>query len=691
VSRDDVRRLASAHGIQLTYTGQAGRRVRTSTDALLATLEALGVTVSTDQGIASQLEQVARARNDRVLEPVIVLNIGGGASSTVALPAGTDPSRCELTIMREDGAVAQCRLSDVVRPLPATASGDVVCYLLVLAGLALPVGYHDVAITGPSIDVSALLLVPPRPATATGRSFGVFAPTYSLRGKSDWGVGTFTELAELADHAGSFGAEVVGTLPMFPTFFEPPVDPSPYLPVSRLFVNELFIDVESLPEFAGSADARAMVGSADMRRDLTALRSADTVSYGEVMAHKRRVLEICAAELFARDSSRRTEFETFLAGHPELALYADFRAVGERVGARWPDWPSQPGTLPEAAADPAAQRYHRYVQFAAAGQLTAAATNPSGGGERAGLYLDLPVGVHPQGFDTWSQSRVFAPATVGAPPDRLAPEGQAWGFPPLHPQRIRAERYRYVIRCFRNLFAYARLIRIDHVLGLQRLFWIPKGAGAESGAYVRYHRDELMAIVAIEAARANAVVVGEDLGTVPAGIRRAMDREAMLHSFVYQFVASSNKPLPQPTQPSLASLGSHDLPRFAAFLQGDDIDDRVARGVTTEAAGQVEHINRQRLVDAVETPLVAQTPEAAFVACIGSLAAGPAPYVMVDLSDIEGETVPDNRPGTGPEAGNWRQRLARPLPSILRDPRVNELLTSIADQRRDAQPEGVNA
>jgi 4-alpha-glucanotransferase len=408
------------------------------------------------------------------------------------------------------------------------------------------------------------------------------------------------------------------------------------------------------------------------------------------MAHKRRVLELCAAELFEHATERRTAFEAFLAGHPELDSYADFRATGERVGARWPSWPSQPGELPEGAANPAAQRYHRYVQFVAAEQLAAAAS-PVDGRERAGLYLDLPVGVHPQGFDTWSEASVFAPATVGAPPDRLAPEGQAWGFPPLHPQRIREQRYRYLIQCFRNLFACARLVRIDHVLGLQRLFWIPPGAGAESGAYVRYRRDELMAIVAIEADRANAIVVGEDLGTVPAGIRRAMDREGMLHSFVYQFVASAQQPFPQPKLPSLASLGSHDLPRFAGFLRGADIEDRVARGVTTGTAASAERLRRHGLVDAVQAEVSDASPDGIFLACIDSLAAGPAPYVMVDLADIEGETVPDNRPGTGPEAGNWTHRLARPLPSIVSDHRVNEVLTSIAKQRAHGEPEGVSA
>jgi 4-alpha-glucanotransferase len=661
--------------------------VRTSTDALLATLEALGVTLSTERSIDEMIAQVARQRSEQPLEPVIVQGRDGTLSSEVVVPATTDLSRCRLTITREDGVVERARLSDVVVARGAATTDDTSLILGVdLGGLGLPAGYHEIAIEGVGIAADALLLVPPPLAAAMTRSFGVFAPVYGLRGRSDWGVGTFTELARLADHVGGLGAEIVGTLPMFPTFFDPPVDPSPYLPVSRLFVNELFIDVEALPEFARSEAARSMVGSAEFRGDRTELSQHPKVSYAEVMAHKRRVLELCAAELFDGATPRRDDFEAFLVGHPELASYADFRAAGERLGTRWRDWPSAPG---QGHLDPAARRYHLYAQFAAAEQLSAAA-DPAAG-DRAGLYLDLPVGVHPDGFDTWSQAEVFASATVGAPPDRLAPQGQAWGFPPLHPQRLRRQRYRYVISCYRHLLAHARAIRIDHVLGLQRLFWIAEGAGAESGAYVRYRGEELLAIVALEASRANAVVVGEDLGTASADIRQAMDRAGMLHSFVYQFAASPQDPLPQPRSPSLASLGSHDLPRFAAFWRGDDIDDRVSRGVTTESVAKAEQDERQRLVAAVEAPLADRSARGAFTECVGSLAAGPAPYIMVDLADLEGETEPDNRPGTGPEADNWRWRLARPLQAIIGDDRVTDALTTIATQRRLGDPQGVSA
>jgi 4-alpha-glucanotransferase len=688
LSADVLRSLAHAYGIQLSYTAHDGRRVRTPNDGLLATLSALGVTVTSRRDMQDRLVELARDRSEQPLEPVIVVTADGTLSSEIVLAAAIDVWRCQLTVTRENGAVERHRLSDVVVGINAADDASLKLLDVDLSGLELPPGYHELALDGPGTAADALLLVPPPVPRSAARSFGVFAPTYGLRGDDDWGVGTFTELTQLADYVGAQGGDILGTLPMFPTFFTPPVDPSPYLPVSRLFVNELFIDVAALPEFARSDAARAIVSSADFGDDLAALRRQPRVDYGEVMARKRRILSLCAAELFGEPSPRREDFEVFLAGHPELASYADFRAIGERLGADWHDWPSQPGELPDGPVDPTVQRYYLYTQFAAAEQLAAAADRT---GRRAGLYLDLPVGVHPNGFDTWSRSDVFAAATVGAPPDRLAPQGQAWGFPPPHPIRLRRDRYRYVIDCYRHLLAHAGAIRIDHVLGLERMFWIPEGAGAESGAYVRYRSEELLAIVALEATRAGAVVIGEDLGVASGGIRPAMDRVGMLHSFVYQFSASPSEPFPQPTSPSLASLGSHDLPRFAAFWHGADIDDRVARGITTESDAATEHLERDRLVAAVETPLDDRTVSGAFAACIGSLAAGPAPYVMVDLADLEGETEPDNRPGTGPEADNWRWRLERPLQTIIDDDRVTDALTTIAAQRRLDHRKGVSA
>ncbi|MGN6474387.1 MAG: 4-alpha-glucanotransferase [Mycobacteriales bacterium] len=460
----------------------------------------------------------------------------------------------------------------------------------------------------------------------TSRGLGIASPLYAVRGRDDWGVGSFRDLVAVADLAAGWGAELIGTLPLFAMSTDSPIDPSPYLPVSRLFWNELYVDVAGAAELAGCE-------APDSFRPGPKVRNARHVDYDSVAEAKRQALDECATAMQAAEGRRRDDFERFLAEHPELHAYADFRAKGDERAAR----------------------YHRFVQYAASAQLAAAAAH----GDRVGvgLYLDLPVGVHPQGFDTWAHPELFADAQVGAPPDALAAGGQAWGFPPLHPQRLRASGYRYFIDTLRVAMRFARAIRIDHILGLQRLYWIPAGLDATAGAYVRYRHDELLAIVATEARRAGVTVIGEDLGTVSPTIRRGMDKHGMLHTFISRFAASADNPLPQPAQPAAASLGSHDLPRFAAYWAEPE---------------------QRPLAKA----LGARDPADALRICLGSLADGPANYLVVDLADLEGEVEPDNRPGTGPEAGNWRRRLPRSLDELAGDNRLRELMTELASARK---------
>jgi 4-alpha-glucanotransferase len=641
----ELRELARLRGVQLSYTAQNGERVRANAGSLAAVLDALGHPVPNAAAVSEELERARDEQHREVIAAVVVREPCGTLSAPIRLPRQADPERCQVTVRREDGEVDRAAVADLTTP-----ASDGNCSLD-LSAMSLPAGYHQLAVEGPGVDALALLLVPPgRLRTESG--VGLMAPLYALRGADDWGIGSYRDLAGFADLAGAWGARLAGTLPLFATSLRAPIDPSPYVPISRMFWNELYVDVAAAAELVGSPDARDLA-AATGRAELADLRRRTDVDYDTVARLKRQALETFADQLAAGAGARRDRFEAFVAGHPELASYADFRAADERVPAGWRQWPTQPGELPEGG-DPAAVRYHRFAQYAAMTQLAEVSDN--GGPGRAGLYLDLPVGVHPDGYDTWSRPGLFAAAEVGAPPDKFFAGGQQWGFPPLHPERIRHDGYRYLVDSLRRVFRYARAVRIDHVLGLARQFWVPRGGDAQTGAYVRYHHEELRAVIAIEAHRAGVTVVGEDLGTVPAGIRGAMDRDGMLHTFVYQFEATPAHPLPQPRRPSAASLGSHDLPRFATFWR--------------ESAPP-------ELVEAVGS----DDPATALRTCLTSLAGGPATYVMVDLADLDGETEPDNRPGTGPEAGNWRHRLGRTLGELAEDPEIGALMTGIAETR----------
>ncbi|HEX3900808.1 MAG TPA: 4-alpha-glucanotransferase [Mycobacteriales bacterium] len=618
-TRRELRQLASLCGVQLRYTGTDGTTVSASVESLTGVLAALGHPVEDARSISAALTSVRRSRRRQTLEPVVV--------------------------QRSDGSLSS--------PLPETGLVEVDGAAVDLASARLTPGYHRLTVTRPGGRDEALLLVPPPRRPVGTKQLVVGAPVYALRGRDDWGVGSYADLGDLAELTASWGADLAGTLPLFATFTRSPIDPSPYLPVSRMFWNELYVDVAAAARLAG-VDGTSEVAAARPGAETVRLDKAD---YETVARAKRNALQICARAMHTASGKRRDDFEQFVAGHPELADYADFRAADERISSGWHRWPSKPGSVPEGSVDPDTAAYYRFVQYAAAKQLTDITQRGA-----AGLYLDLPVGVHPDGFDTWSHSDLFADAEVGAPPDALAKDGQAWGFPPLHPERLRQSGYSYFIAGLREVLRFARAVRIDHILALQRLYWIPSGADARSGVYVRYQDEELRAIIAIEADRAGVTVVGEDLGTVSPGIRRAMDHDGILHSFELRFEATPSNPFPQPRRPSAASVGSHDLPRFATFWR------EPAQHALVEAVG-------------IDDPAIA------LHACLDSLAGGPATIVVVDVADLEGETEPDNRPGTGPEAGNWRQRLPRAIDQLAADDALRGLMTGLAARRGGADKE----
>ncbi|MGH9088290.1 MAG: 4-alpha-glucanotransferase, partial [Acidimicrobiales bacterium] len=308
-----------------------------------------------------------------------------------------------------------------------------------------------------------------------------------------------------------------------------------------------------------------------------------------------------AEALWTTPSSRRDELEHFARSRPEIAAYARFR--GEREG--------------EGPAADRATGYHLYAQWAAEQQLEAV-------GER--LLLDFPVGVHPDGFDAaWRSSSFAGGAEVGAPPDTFFEQGQRWGFRPMHPRAIREDGYRYLIDCLRHVMRRAGVLRLDHVMSLQRLYWVPDGYDATHGVYVRYPLEELRAVVCVEAARSATAVVGEDLGTVPGEVRAAMTQDRMLRTWVLQLeMQGPGERLPTPTEMSVASLGTHDLPRFAAWW----------------GAGAADALRP----------------------CLDHLAGGPSRMVMVDIEDLWLERRPHNRPGT--TTGNWRHRSDRTLEEL---------------------------
>ncbi len=309
------------------------------------------------------------------------------------------------------------------------------------------------------------------------------------------------------------------------------------------------------------------------------------------------------------------------------------------------------------------------------------------------LYFDLPLGVHPLGYDVWRHRDAFAlEASGGAPPDSVYPYGQDWGFPPLHPENIRAQGYRYVIDYLRHNLTYADMLRVDHMMGLHRQFWLPRGMDAWHGAYVRYRADELYAILALESCRHRCVIIGEDLGTVPPYVRPAMARHGVRRMFILQYalVDSSIKPPGRVPEGSLVALNTHDMPPFAAFWQGDDFTQRLKLGLLDKNSAAKEKLARRPIKGALvkylrrKGFLTGASPGTREVvrACLAYLSASPAGVVLVNLEDLWLETEPQNVPSIHDKYPNWRRRARYRLEEIFKIKEITGMLGEVDQLRK---------
>jgi len=586
---------------------------------------------------------------------------------------------------------------------------------------ALPFGYHVLKVEEGDREAEATIISAPRrcwtadrPANPRRRTaasgmglcesavrWGVVAPLYSLHSDRDWGAGDLAELGALRESVAEAGGHVVATLPLLASYLDRPFEPGPYRPVSRMFWNEFYLAVDQIPEWEVCDHARRLWDSERVRTEVTKLRTESLVDYAGVMALKRSVLEALCRCFFERgDAGRSQELAAFVETNPEVVSYATFRARVEGFGADWRSWPQDARAV---TADrevlsglQEAERYHLYCQWQMEDQLgrissrTASVTDGSTPGTPTaspGLLLDLPVGVHPGGFDTWRWRGAFVQRmSVGAPPDSFFAGGQDWQTPPLHPERMRERGHEYFVRCLRHHMRHASYLRIDHVMSLHRLFWVPEGRQPAEGVYVRYPADELYAVLCLESNRHHTTVVGEDLGTVPAGVRATMRRRGVLGTWVMQGALRprAHQVLDLVPRHTVAALGTHDMFPLLGFLRGDDITARIETGQLDPSDEGRARAARRHVVDRLTAFLcgedaaaaASEGPDESVGAAVGIpvgahfagllyralayLATSGAALSLVSLDDLLLETRPQNLPGTGLERDNWRRRAARP-------------------------------
>lgn len=618
-----LRELAQLYGIELQYRDAAGRTRKASRTSLEAVIRARGGE-ATREGLRARKSVI----ESRIVEPVTVV----WAPGVARVPVRADrPLAYELTL--EDGTHHQGRLA------PAEGAISV--------PHDLPLGVHELRLDG--AHVTRLFVAPRRvkPHRDAGRSWGLFVPLHAAHTRRSWGIGDLGDLQAYRSWVNEMGGGIVATLPMLASFEN---EPSPYSPVSRLYWNEVMLDLERLPEFE-AADRD--------ENDVASLRRDRTISYERVHAVRRRVL--------ARMSERFLPDEGFQCFAKEASAYAEFRAAREGGGTA---------------------SLHLYAQYRMAQQMKTVARDARAHG--LGLYLDFPLGVHPDGFDTHHFGGHFAAGTsVGAPPDLFFTKGQNWGFPPLDPDRSRERGYDYLRMAIRHHAEHAGVLRLDHVMGLHRLFWIPAGAAAADGVYVRYRTEELYALLLIEANRTGTIIVGEDLGTVPPDVPATMARHEFRRMFVVQYEAAPEKdPVLPPAAPlSVASVNTHDMPTFASFWSGRDIDDRRDHDLLDDAAAAEETRKREMLRAALLQELKAYDllhgnsgdTVAVLQAVLAHLAQSDAETVLVNLEDLWMEPEPQNVPGS-PER-SWRRRMRLSLEEAREDNTVKRLLRVVGERR----------
>ena len=689
----NLKQLARLFGVQTEYRDDANRKRLVSAESIVGVLEALGASARSDRDVQYAIREKLQNNARECVPPVVIAWTGSRPQVDIRLPESLSLTSISTVLRLESGECSRTEFKFGKLRLRAEERVEGIRYITRTASIPHkpPVGYHTLEIQAPGGHSRVNLISAPLKTYSpknSKREWGVFAPLYSLHSSRSWGAGDFGDMRDFANWVDDLGGRVVATLPMLPAYLGKPCEPSPYSPVSRLFWNEFYIDVERIPEFSRCLEAQELVRGGSFQKQIQNLRKSESVDYSRQMKAKRKVIDILSQDFFSRNSQRLRAFNRYVRSNREVELYARFRAVSEKRKQLWSDWPARlrAGNLCQSDFDEKARNYYLYAQWIAEEQI--AAISDSTSGQRIQMYLDMPLGVHTAGYDAWREQDLFAlKASGGAPPDTVFTKGQDWGFAPLHPHKCRTQGYRYTLQYLRHHLRHARMLRIDHVMGLHRLYWIPHGLPASHGAYVTYPAEDLYAILSIESHRHRATIVGENLGTVPPEVNTSLARHGIRKMFVSQYEA---RPQPQsafraiPSR-SVASLNTHDMPPFRAFWEGSDIQDRFDLGLLDPA----DVVREQRLRDRIRRAfrillqregLIGDTlPSAEDIlkASLAHLSASSAELVLINLEDLWQEIRPQNVPGTTHERVNWRRKTRLSIEQLRENPDVRDLLRTV--------------
>ncbi|WP_341264349.1 glycogen debranching protein GlgX [Methylocella tundrae] len=706
--------LAEAAGVVSHWWDVEGRLHKVKAGAKQALLKSLDLSAVSTGEARARLAELSQERTFRPLPVATTISVGGDRTLRLGGALAGSQRPFALTIACEDGSIHEVEITPQLgRRGEALAPDGRRALICDIPLPELPLGRHEIMADAAPESSGHLAVVPGVAFLPTslreGRVFGLAAQLYGLRRegpneRGDQGVGDFTCLRLLAEEAARAGAVTVGVNPLHALYPHDPERASPYHPSDRRFLDPLAIDAFDPPAQLLTDSVRAALSR--LTPEATRLSGLRLVDYSAVSALKNRLFDVIHAAFRARrlaapDDALVIAYERFVAGGGEsLRRFAIFTAIERRIGGTLGQFgpelsaPHAPGIASFAAEHEDEIERANFLQFLADRQFAAAAQAGFEAGLSLGFYRDLAVGCAPDGAEAFSEaSRLMQGVSIGAPPDPLGPKGQIWGLPPFDPRALARDGYASFGRLIAANMAYAGILRIDHVLGLKRLFLVPDGAEAADGAYLACPFDALMGQVMLESVRNNTAVVGEDLGTVPEGMREELAARNILSYRVMRFEREGADFVRPEDYPALAAacVATHDLPPLAGWWQGADLAEAATLGHLADEgqafAARTEE--KAELIEAVAGPefsarevdLDAPLTSATAAAVHEFIARSNAALVLVQTDDLAMETIPTNLPGTDRERPNWRRKIFSPVEGLFDLPAARAIIEAVRRQR----------
>lgn len=679
VNQSPLDQLAARAGILPSYHDLEGTLHVAGAETKSALLKAVGYDIS-EPALSEQMEAIDARDRVRCLPDYVI--VPAGMASTVVLVR--PPASGSWSLVLDNGEI-----------MSGDIASDTVADGIIRFG-PLPAGYHQLSL---GTDEALVIAAPERAPSVqevarAPRAWGMTGGLYAVRSTRSLGLADYEDLAHLCEVLAEKGAAFLGINPVH-ALGDACTVYSPYSPTHRGYFNSRHIAVDRVPEFENAQKAHTLL--AQNAGSLDALRAIDLIDYDGVNAHHRALLG-ALFDVFDQGQTtadRTNAFDLFCqAEGARLEEFCLFEALSHVHGSNWRIWP-------EAVASPDAPgirelkthswrelRYHAYLQWLASTQLLEAKDRAKRAGMALGLYADLAVGVRPDGAEIWANQGAFAHhVSLGAPPDAFNPNGQNWSLAPLNPCGLVEQKFEPFIATIRQCLKHAGMLRIDHVMGLLRCFWVPDDGSP--GAYVRYPLDALLAIIKIEAHRHNVVIVGEDLGIVPEGLRETLAKAGFYGCTIMQFEKHDNGDFRSPSDyrpNTLSSVGTHDTPTLRGYWQGKDNDDRLMAGQFDQVTR--DEMDRRRGHDRWCLQKISghwQDSEdrtlsfAQNLAIHRSLASGSAALVAVQLDDVLEVDAQPNMPGTVTEYPNWRLKMPLPIDELSKDPRLTEFAAMLSN------------